>query len=134
MVAVLRVLWRLEPPPVEVARGDRDGFVAWATAAGAGRYVGDTSVKGSAAIDWDDLMARQQFLAGLVADADRLLATVRTTRGTLAAGSAEDTTLIQAAGLLRRVLAQDIARQEARQEGQDAGVTMRRGRDHATRA
>jgi hypothetical protein len=96
-----------------VARGDRQGFVAWATAAGCGRYVGETSVKGGAAIDWDDVAARQQFLGELVADADRLLAQVRVARGTLAPGSAADTALATAAGLLSRVLGQDIERQEA---------------------
>src|SRR5436190_12093405 len=123
IVAVLRVLWRLAVPPAGVAQGDRDGFVAWATAAGYGRYVGALSVKGSAAIDWDDPVARQQFLASLVADADRLLETVRAARGALEAGSTEDTTLTEAARLLSRVLAQDIERPE----GQDAGVTIRQG-------
>jgi transposase len=108
IVAVLRVLAR----QAGVARGDRAGFVAWATAAGYGRYVGDPSVKGGAAIDWDDPAARQRFLAALVADADRLLETVRATRGALAADSAEDTALAAAAGLLGRVLAQDIERRE----------------------
>ncbi len=109
IVAVLRVL----AAQAGVSRGDRAGFVAWATAAGYGRYVGETSVKGSAAIDWDDPVARQQFLGDLVADADRLLAQVRVARGTLAPGSADDTALATAAGLLSRVLGQDIDRQEA---------------------
>jgi hypothetical protein len=111
VVAVLRALSHLEAP-AGAARGNRDGFVAWATEAGYGRYVGDTSVKGSATIDWDDPAARQQFLSELVADADRLLERVRIARGALAAGSAEDTALATAAGLLSRVLGQDIERKE----------------------
>src|SRR6476659_5056844 len=58
VIRVLRVLAR----QAGVRRGDRDGFVAWATGAGYGRYaghaVGGTSVKGAAALDWDDAAAR----------------------------------------------------------------------------
>ncbi len=108
IVAVLRVL----APQAGVVRGARDGFVAWATAAGYARYVGETSVKGSAGIDWDDPAARERFLGELVADAERLLAQVRVARGALAAGSAADQALVAAAGLLSRVLVQDIERKE----------------------
>ncbi len=108
LLAVLRML----AAQAGVARGDREQFVAWATAAGYGRYVGETSVKGSAAIDWDDVAARERFLGELVADADRLLEHVRVARGTLVAGSGEDRALAEAAGLLSRVLVQDIDRQE----------------------
>ena len=44
----------------------------WAEARGYGRYLG-SSVKGEAAIDWSDKRARSALLAGVVADADRLL-------------------------------------------------------------
>jgi hypothetical protein len=64
IVAVLRVLAQ----QAGVARGDHEGFTAWATAQGYERYVGEGSVKGEAAIDWDDPAARQQFLGELVAD------------------------------------------------------------------
>jgi transposase len=108
IVAVLRVLAR----QAGVARGDPEGFVAWATAQGYARYVGEQSVKGSAAIDWDDGAARERFLGEVVADADRLLDQVRRARGGLVPGSAEDTALAEAAGLLSRVLAQDVDRKE----------------------
>ena len=98
------------------ARGDGDGFTAWATDAGYGRYVGgttgDVSLKGGAAIDWSDAVARQQFLGAIVADADRLLEQARVARGGLVAGGAEDTALAAAAGLLSRVLCQDVERKE----------------------
>ncbi len=116
IVAVLRVL----AAQAGVARGDREAFVAWATAAGYARYVGETSVKGSAAIDWDDGAAREHGLGALVADADRLLEQVRVARGALVADRAADTALVVAAGLLSRVLVQDIERKEA-------GVAMRAG-------
>ncbi len=45
----------------------------WAKARGYGRYL----AKGEAAIDWSDKRARQALLAGIVADADRLLELAR---------------------------------------------------------
>jgi hypothetical protein len=107
IVRVLRVLARL----AGVRRGDRDGFAAWAVAAGYERYVahaaGGTSVKGAAALDWDDAAARATFLGELVADADRVLERVR---GALAAGGPEEAALVEAAGVLSRVLCQDVQR------------------------
>ncbi len=108
IVAVLRVL----AAQAGVGRGEGDAFTAWATEAGYGRYVGDTSLKGGAAIDWSDAAARRQFLAEIVADADRVLAQARVARGLLVAGSPEDTALVAAAGLLSRVLGQDVDRTE----------------------
>jgi transposase len=105
---LLRVLAR----QAGVRRGDGAGFTAWATVAGYGRYVAAVSVKGGAAIDWDDPMARERFLAEIVTDADRLLERARVARGTLEAEGPEDTALVEAAGLLSRVLCQDIERKE----------------------
>jgi transposase len=122
IVAVLRVL----AAQAGVVRGDRDGFVAWATAAGYGRYVGETSVKGQAAIEWDDVVAREHFLGELVAEADRLLEQVRVARGRLEVGSVADATLAEAAGLLSRVLAQDIDR-KTRPDGPPTGVAIHQG-------
>jgi hypothetical protein len=79
---------------------------------GYGRYVDGPSLKGQAEIDWSDLADRRRFLGEIVADADRLLETVRVARGTLVDGSAQDQALAEAAGLLSRVLAQDIDRRE----------------------
>jgi Transposase DDE domain/Transposase domain (DUF772) len=116
IVQLLRVLAR----QAGVRRGDGAGFAAWAAAAGYGRYVGAVSVKGGAAIDWDDRAARERFLGEVVADADGLLERARVARGTLADGSADDTALTEAAGLLGRVLCQDVARRES-------GPTIRQG-------
>ena len=100
-----------------IRRGDRDGFVAWATAAGYARYaahaLGHASVKGQAALDWDDAAARARFLAELVADADRVLAAVRVARRALDAGGPEEAALVEAAGVLSRVLCQDVERKES---------------------
>ena len=106
IVMVLRVL----AAQAGVRRGDRAGFVAWASAAGYARYVAEASVKGGAAIDWDDLEARARFLGELVADADRLLERVRLACGALPAGGPQEAALLAAAGLLSRVLCQDVER------------------------
>ena len=109
IVAVLRVLARQAGVP----RGDRPAFAAWASAAGYGRYVEATSLKGSAPIDWSDAGARRQFLGEIVADADRLLEQVRTARGALVPDGDVEGALTQAAGVLSRVLCQDVERKEA---------------------
>lgn len=102
MRQVLRVLAGQAGTPLE----------AWATAAGYGRYVRGPSVKGAAGIDWDDRAARERFLGELVADADRLLEHVRAAREELAVGGPDETALVAAAGLLSRVLQQDVERGE----------------------
>src|SRR3954447_2123434 len=60
----------------------------WAEAQGYGRYVGQTSLKGAAEIDWGDASERRRFLGEIVADADRLLEQARVARSGLEAGSA----------------------------------------------
>ena len=87
-------------------------LVAWAEAQGYGRYVGPTSLKGTAAIDWSDAEQRRRFLGEIVSDADRLLEQARTARSGLEEGSVAEATLVEAAGLLSRVLVQDVERRE----------------------
>jgi transposase len=87
-------------------------LVAWAEAQGYGRYVGQTSLKGTAEIDWSDAEQRRRFLGEIVSDADRLLEQARVARSDLEAGSAAEATLVEAAGLLSRVLVQDVERRE----------------------
>jgi hypothetical protein len=57
----------------------------WAKENGLGRYYG-SSIKGESSIDWSQPDARREFLAGIVADADRLLETTRSVREGLKAG------------------------------------------------
>ena len=85
-------------------------FEVFGKRAGYRRYVEGPSLKGRAGINWDDGGARRRFLAEIVADADRLLGEVRQARGKLVEDSLEDRALVEAAGLLARVLAQDIER------------------------
>ena len=84
----------------------------WAEPAGLGRYVSGPSLKGPAGIDWGDAAARRRFLGEIVADADRLLEVARAARAGLAAGSPQEAALLEAAGLLGRVLLQDVERRE----------------------
>jgi hypothetical protein len=142
MVRVLRLLrlLRLLARHAGVPPGDREALRTWATAAGYARYaahaLGETSVKGAVALDWDDPVARARFLGDLVADADRLLARVRDARCAVPVGSAEDTALVEAAGVLSRVLCQDVERPVQGVPGaQSEGVPTRDGptRDGPTR-
>jgi len=102
IVLVLRALARQAGVAVQ-AYGEEKGY---------GRYLRGASLKGQAEIDWDKPGERREFLASIVADADRLLAEVRTARGRVEADSREDRRLQEAAGLLSRVLQQDIERRE----------------------
>jgi hypothetical protein len=82
----------------------------WAEQHGYGRYVTAPSLKGAAEIDWSDAAQRRRVLGEIVADADRLLELARQARAELVAGSAEELALVEAAGLLSRVLVQDVER------------------------
>lgn len=77
---------------------------AWAAGRGLARYFG-TSLKGEAAIDWDDPAARRGLLGEVVADADRLLAMARP-----GVAEAPDGPLREAAAMLARLLLQDVDR------------------------
>lgn len=83
----------------------------WAKANGLSRYVG-SSVKGESAVDWDDPAARQAFLAGIVADADRLMGLAREVGSSYAEGSSERQRIREAASLLGQLLLQDVDRQD----------------------
>src|SRR6266480_1425965 len=79
---------------------------------GCARYVLGPSLKGQADVDWTDPKARQRFLAEIMADAEQLLDLVRGTRSDLTKDSPEDQELVAAPGMLARILAQDIERDE----------------------
>ncbi|MSQ27494.1 MAG: IS5/IS1182 family transposase [Dehalococcoidia bacterium] len=76
------------------------------------RYVAEQSLKSQSAVDWDDPAALRRFLAGIVADADRVLEVVRVAREALEPESVAEGALKDAAGLLARLLLQDIERRE----------------------
>ena len=76
------------------------------------RYVAQQSLQGQAEVAWEDPAAQRRFLQGVVADADRVLEAVRVARGQCAEGSRQDLALAEAAGLLSRLLLQDVERRE----------------------
>ena len=81
----------------------------WAKSQGYHRYLG-SSVKGEAAIDWSDRQARAALLAGIVADADRLLELSRQAQGELPEDSTERQRIVAAAELQGQSLLQDVER------------------------
>jgi transposase len=81
--------------------------VAWAAAHELERFFAP-SLKGEAALDWDDAAAREVFLNGLIAAGQRCLEWARQARSGLAAGSDEDEQIRQAAELLTQLLWQDV--------------------------
>ena len=81
----------------------------WAKSQGYHRYLG-SSMKGKAAIDWSDRRARAALLAGIVADADRLLELSRQAQGELPKDSDERQQIVAAAELLGQSLLQDVER------------------------
>lgn len=81
----------------------------WAAEHNLTRYFG-SSLKGEAAIDWDDPAARDEFLTGVVADADRLLDCARHILAELAADDPDHIRVREAADLLAQLLVQDVER------------------------
>lgn len=102
IVMLARLLAKLAGPSLAV----------WAEAHRYGRYVGETSLKGTTEIDWSDPEQRRRFLGEIVADADRLLEQARVARRTLETGSPAEVALLEASGLLRRLLIQDVERRD----------------------
>jgi hypothetical protein len=103
-----------------LAKQAGETLAGWAERQGYGRYVSGPSLKGAVELDWSDPEQRRQFLQEIVADADRLLEQARQVRETVEADSAAERALAEAAGLLSRVLVQDIERQ-------DVGPALRQG-------
>ena len=109
IVKLLRALAVVEQAPVR----------EWAQARGYERYLG-SSVKGEAAIDWSGRQARTALLAGIVADADRMLELSRQAQGELREESTERQRIVVAAELLGQLLLQDVERAEG-------GVSLKDG-------
>ena len=97
----------------------------WAREHGFERYFA-SSIKGQAEIDWDDEDARQAFLQGIVADADRLLSIARTTLAQVPQGSEQEEQIRRAAELLTQLLCQDIDRDGDGGPGLKQGVSRDR--------
>lgn len=83
----------------------------WANQRGLERYFG-SSVKGEAAINWDDEKARQAFLQAIVADADRVLELARQAQGQLPGEDQKRQVIVESAKLLGQLLLQDVERKD----------------------
>ena len=102
-----------------LAAVEKSSVKEWAKAQGYEGYLG-SSIKGEAAIDWSDRKARQALLAGIVADADRLLELSRQAQGELPENGEERQHIVTAAELLGQLLLQDVERAEG-------GVSLKDG-------
>jgi hypothetical protein len=92
-----------------LARHEGKEAEAWASAHQLSGYFG-TSLKGDAAIDWDDPEERRELLGSIVADADGLLDVSRAILSGLDPEQDEHQRLKEAAELLSQLLMQDIER------------------------
>ena len=101
IVRVIEALARLEGVKAET----------WAKQHGLEGYFG-SSVKGEAAVNWNNEKARRVFLQGVVADADRMLEVARQSQAGEREGSVRRQGIIEAAGLLGQLLLQDVERKE----------------------
>ena len=95
----------------------------WAQTQGYEKYFG-SSIKGEAAIDWSDRKAQTALLAGIVADADRLLELSRQAQGELGEESAGRQWIVAAAELLGQLLLQNV---EHTDDGVSLGVSLKDG-------
>jgi len=91
----------------------------WAKQHGLERYFG-SSIKGDAAVDWNDEKARRAFLQGIVADADRVLELCRQAQERLAVEDPRWQSIRASAELLGQLLLQDVERK-------DDGASLKEG-------
>jgi len=89
----------------------------WAERQGLSRYFG-SSLKGEAALDWDDKKQREQLLTAIVQDARQLLGLAQQAQ---AAHPEQAETIAAAAALLQRLIAQDV------EEKPDGGCQIKQG-------
>ena len=94
----------IEQLACRLAEGEGEAGAAWAERQGLSRYFG-SSLKGAAAIDWDDKKQRAHLLTAIVQDARRLLGLAEQAQ---AAHPEQAETIATAAALLRRLIAQDV--------------------------
>jgi len=102
-----------------LAQAEGRELVAWASEHGYGRYMA-ASIKGEANVDWDDERSRNEFLRGIVSDADRLLGLADGVLTSLAEGEVGREQIQRAAELMRQLISQDVERDEGK-------VTLKEG-------
>jgi hypothetical protein len=87
-----------------LAEVEGEASETWAERQGLSRYFG-SSLKGEAAIDWDNKKQREQLLTAIVEDARRLLGLAEPAQ---TAHPEQAETIAAAAALLKRLIAQDV--------------------------
>jgi hypothetical protein len=87
-----------------LAEVEGESEAVWAERQGLSRYFG-SSLKGEAGIDWDDQKQREQLLTAIVEDARRLLGLAEPAQK---AHAEQAESIVAAAALLRRLMAQDV--------------------------
>jgi len=94
----------------------------WGEAQGFERYYG-SSIKGEADIDWGKKEIRDEFLKGIVEDADRVLKLADETVALLGEGDEKRQKVHEAGRLLRQIIRQDV--EQKRQKVHEAGRLLR---------
>jgi hypothetical protein len=87
-----------------LAEVEQEEVAAWAQRQGLSRYFG-SSLKGEAAIEWDDKVQREQLLSEIVQDGRRLLSLAEQRKEQ---HPAQAEAIATDAALLRRLIAQDV--------------------------
>ena len=100
-----------------LAEVEGEGSATWAERQGLSSYFG-SSLKGEAAIDWDNNKQREQLLTAIVEDARRLLGLAEPAQAT---HPEQAETIAAAAALLKRLIAQDV------EEKPGGGCQIRQG-------
>lgn len=100
-----------------LAEVEGEASAAWAERQGLSRYFG-SSLKGEAAMDWDDQKQREELLTTIVQEARRLLGLAEPAQ---AAHPEQAETIAAAAALLKRLMAQDV------EEKPDGGCQIKQG-------
>ena len=95
----------------------------WAAEHDLSRYEG-SSLKGEAKLDWSSEAEKEAFLAGLVADAERVLELADRAEKGLAADDVRRERLRRGAEILRQVLLQDV---EEKPDDEGGGKRLRQG-------
>lgn len=109
----------------ELAQQEGQKPQRWAEKRGWSRYFG-TSIKGEAEHDWSDPEQRNQFLKGLVEDAEQLLELTSQARSRVAKGSRAERRLLAASQLLSQLLLQDVERKADGEVGIRPGTSAER--------
>ena len=96
-----------------LAKAKEQQLAVWVQAHEFQRYFG-ASLKGEAAVDWEDQQSQRDFLQGLVLDAQRLMRLAQELRATLAEDHPQQAQIAQAGQLLGQLIEQDVGFPQAR--------------------